>query len=248
MTPCHPDWPCSRGLSGCAPCAPNPPQLAWRKRLGQVSQHSAAFPAAPAPTCLQPLGAGPGGKEGRSSGRPWPSGEAAGPAPLGMDVSGPSLPGCDCNGHSETCHFDPAALEASGGAHGGVCDDCQDHTEGPHCEHCQLHYFRNRRPGAPAQEACIREGRDVGGEGHCARASGGGGVWQRWLGHQHRWVTEQALSASVPQFPCSGSSSGRPRASTWETEAPSSLSLCPPHRAGAGPRAPQSHHVPGDFE
>ncbi|XP_060040806.1 laminin subunit beta-3 [Erinaceus europaeus] len=62
---------------------------------------------------------------------------------------------CDCNGHSETCHFDPAALEASGGAHGGVCDDCQDHTEGPHCEHCQLHYFRNRRPGAPAQEACI---------------------------------------------------------------------------------------------
>lgn len=62
---------------------------------------------------------------------------------------------CDCNGHSESCHFDPAAFQASGGTQGGVCDNCRDHTEGPHCEHCQLHYFRNRRPGAPPQEACI---------------------------------------------------------------------------------------------
>ncbi|XP_047560834.1 laminin subunit beta-3 [Lutra lutra] len=62
---------------------------------------------------------------------------------------------CDCNGHSETCHFDPAVFAASQGTHGGVCDDCRDHTEGKNCERCQLHYFRNRRPGAPIQEACI---------------------------------------------------------------------------------------------
>ncbi|KAM7054557.1 laminin subunit beta-3 [Molossus nigricans] len=62
---------------------------------------------------------------------------------------------CDCNGHSETCHFDPAVFASSQGAHGGVCDSCRDHTEGKNCERCQLHYFRNRRPGAPIQETCI---------------------------------------------------------------------------------------------
>ncbi|XP_062970480.1 laminin subunit beta-3 [Cynocephalus volans] len=62
---------------------------------------------------------------------------------------------CDCNGHSETCHFDPAVFAASQGAHGGVCDNCRDHTEGRNCERCQLHYFRNRRPNVPIQETCI---------------------------------------------------------------------------------------------
>ncbi|XP_037352621.1 laminin subunit beta-3 [Talpa occidentalis] len=62
---------------------------------------------------------------------------------------------CDCNGHSETCHFDPAVFAASQGAHGGVCDNCRHHTEGQHCERCRLHFFHNRRPGVPPQEACI---------------------------------------------------------------------------------------------
>ncbi|XP_007481387.2 laminin subunit beta-3 [Monodelphis domestica] len=62
---------------------------------------------------------------------------------------------CDCNGHSETCHFDPAVFAASQGVSGGVCDNCRDHTEGKNCERCQLHYFRNRRPGVPIQETCI---------------------------------------------------------------------------------------------
>ncbi|XP_023375269.1 laminin subunit beta-3 [Otolemur garnettii] len=62
---------------------------------------------------------------------------------------------CECNGHSETCHFDPAVFAASQGTHGGVCDNCRDHTEGRNCERCQLHYFRNRRPGAPIEETCI---------------------------------------------------------------------------------------------
>lgn len=80
-------------------------------------------------------------------------GEGAGPpSALGTPFSG-----CDCNGHSETCHFDPAVFTSSQGAHGGVCDNCRDHTEGKNCERCQLHYFRNRRPGAPIEETCIRE-------------------------------------------------------------------------------------------
>ncbi|XP_008144236.2 laminin subunit beta-3 [Eptesicus fuscus] len=62
---------------------------------------------------------------------------------------------CDCNGHSETCHFDPAVFTSSQGAQGGVCDNCRHHTEGKNCERCQLHYFRNRRPGAPIEETCI---------------------------------------------------------------------------------------------
>uniref|UniRef100_A0A7N5P2J0 Laminin subunit beta-3 n=1 Tax=Ailuropoda melanoleuca TaxID=9646 RepID=A0A7N5P2J0_AILME len=62
---------------------------------------------------------------------------------------------CDCNGHSESCHFDPAVFAASQGTNGGVCDNCRDHTEGKNCERCQLHYFRNRRPGASIQETCI---------------------------------------------------------------------------------------------
>lgn len=74
----------------------------------------------------------------------------------GVNLRSPCL-GCDCNGHSETCHFDPAVFAASQGTSGGVCDNCQDHTEGKNCERCQLHYFRNRRPGAPIHETCIRE-------------------------------------------------------------------------------------------
>ncbi|XP_025776785.1 laminin subunit beta-3 [Puma concolor] len=68
---------------------------------------------------------------------------------------GLAMVACDCNGHSETCHFDPTVFAASQGVHGGVCDHCRDHTEGKNCERCQLHYFRNRRPGAPIQETCI---------------------------------------------------------------------------------------------
>ncbi|XP_028925322.1 laminin subunit beta-3 [Ornithorhynchus anatinus] len=62
---------------------------------------------------------------------------------------------CNCNGHSETCHFDPNVFAASGGVSGGVCDHCRDHTEGTNCDRCQLYYFRNRRPGASVEEFCI---------------------------------------------------------------------------------------------
>ncbi|XP_067414925.1 LOW QUALITY PROTEIN: laminin subunit beta-3 [Emydura macquarii macquarii] len=61
---------------------------------------------------------------------------------------------CECNGHSETCHFDPAVYQASGGVSGGVCDDCQHNTAGRNCERCTTYFFRNRRQEVTHPEAC----------------------------------------------------------------------------------------------
>lgn len=65
--------------------------------------------------------------------------------------------GCDCNGHSSSCHFDPELYRASGGASGGVCDNCQHNTEGNNCERCKTNYFRNQQQELSHPEACLRE-------------------------------------------------------------------------------------------
>ncbi|NXD66375.1 LAMB3 protein, partial [Eolophus roseicapillus] len=62
---------------------------------------------------------------------------------------------CNCNGHSTSCHFDPELYRASGGASGGVCDNCQHNTEGNNCERCTPHYFRNQRQDLAHPEACL---------------------------------------------------------------------------------------------
>ncbi|NXW78589.1 LAMB3 protein, partial [Hirundo rustica] len=62
---------------------------------------------------------------------------------------------CDCNGHSSSCHFDPELYRASGGASGGVCDNCQHNTEGNNCERCKANYFRNPRRELSHPEACL---------------------------------------------------------------------------------------------
>ncbi|NXD00793.1 LAMB3 protein, partial [Certhia familiaris] len=62
---------------------------------------------------------------------------------------------CDCNGHSSSCHFDPELYRASGGASGGVCDNCQHNTEGNNCERCKPEYFRNPRRELSHPEACL---------------------------------------------------------------------------------------------
>ncbi|XP_034626450.1 laminin subunit beta-3 [Trachemys scripta elegans] len=62
---------------------------------------------------------------------------------------------CNCNGHSETCHFDPAVYQASGGVSGGVCDDCQHNTVGRNCERCKAYFFRNHRQDVTHPEACL---------------------------------------------------------------------------------------------
>uniref|UniRef100_A0A8B9PYM3 Laminin subunit beta 3 n=1 Tax=Apteryx owenii TaxID=8824 RepID=A0A8B9PYM3_APTOW len=62
---------------------------------------------------------------------------------------------CNCNGHSDSCHFDPDVYQASSGESGGVCDNCQHNTEGRNCERCKTNYFRNQRQDFAHPEACL---------------------------------------------------------------------------------------------
>uniref|UniRef100_A0A8C5TVE4 Netrin-4 n=1 Tax=Malurus cyaneus samueli TaxID=2593467 RepID=A0A8C5TVE4_9PASS len=61
---------------------------------------------------------------------------------------------CKCNGHADTCHFDMDAWLASGNRSGGVCDNCQHNTEGQHCQHCKLGFYRDLRKPFSAPDAC----------------------------------------------------------------------------------------------
>uniref|UniRef100_UPI00358E9050 laminin subunit beta-2-like isoform X2 n=1 Tax=Myxine glutinosa TaxID=7769 RepID=UPI00358E9050 len=62
---------------------------------------------------------------------------------------------CNCNGHSNKCHFDKAVFITSGNVSGGVCDDCQHNTAGHHCHLCRPFYYRHPRRDARSHDACI---------------------------------------------------------------------------------------------
>ncbi|KAI4872139.1 hypothetical protein NFI96_031073 [Prochilodus magdalenae] len=62
---------------------------------------------------------------------------------------------CNCNGHSERCHFDPSRYLATGQVSGGVCEDCRNNRVGPQCEQCQPRYYRDPRRSVEDPAACI---------------------------------------------------------------------------------------------
>ncbi|XP_042326664.1 laminin subunit beta-4 isoform X2 [Sceloporus undulatus] len=62
---------------------------------------------------------------------------------------------CECNGHSESCHFDMAVYLSNNRISGGVCEDCQHNTVGQHCDQCKLFFYRDPQKAISDPHACI---------------------------------------------------------------------------------------------
>uniref|UniRef100_A0A8C0HFF4 Laminin subunit beta 4 n=1 Tax=Chelonoidis abingdonii TaxID=106734 RepID=A0A8C0HFF4_CHEAB len=62
---------------------------------------------------------------------------------------------CKCNGHSDRCHFDMAVYVANDHISGGVCEDCQHHTMGQHCDQCKPFFYRDPLRAISDPYACI---------------------------------------------------------------------------------------------
>uniref|UniRef100_A0A8C4UAA2 Laminin subunit beta-1 n=1 Tax=Falco tinnunculus TaxID=100819 RepID=A0A8C4UAA2_FALTI len=61
---------------------------------------------------------------------------------------------CDCNEHSQQCHFDMAVFLATGNTSGAVCDGCQHNTMGRRCHLCKPFYYRHPRSDIRSPTAC----------------------------------------------------------------------------------------------
>ncbi|XP_027694673.1 laminin subunit beta-4 isoform X2 [Vombatus ursinus] len=62
---------------------------------------------------------------------------------------------CNCNGHSERCHFDMSLYLSNNGVSGGVCEDCQHNTVGQHCDQCKPLFYRDLLKAISDPHACI---------------------------------------------------------------------------------------------
>ena len=66
---------------------------------------------------------------------------------------------CNCNQHSDSCHFDIAVFMASGNVSGGVCDDCRHNSAGHNCEQCKPFYYQHPEKDVRDPNICQRESR-----------------------------------------------------------------------------------------
>lgn len=66
------------------------------------------------------------------------------------------IPGCKCNGHARSCHFDWTAWRESGQRSGGVCD-CLHNTEGRQCQKCKAGFYRDPQRPQTAPDSCKRK-------------------------------------------------------------------------------------------
>lgn len=62
---------------------------------------------------------------------------------------------CNCNGHSEKCHFDQERYLATGLVSGGVCDNCRNNRVGPQCELCGTYYYQDPQRFVEDPDACL---------------------------------------------------------------------------------------------
>jgi hypothetical protein len=63
---------------------------------------------------------------------------------------------CECNNHAQSCHFDEAIFDESGGISGGVCDYCQHNTKGRFCELCVENHYRDPQRSKEDPFTCRR--------------------------------------------------------------------------------------------
>ncbi|XP_068694373.1 laminin subunit beta-1-like isoform X2 [Montipora foliosa] len=88
---------------------------------------------------------------------PWKRG---GKGPLVADPDA-ACKRCNCHGHSDVCVYNETvaqmkkSLNSSGHySGGGVCQNCQDNTEGINCEKCKPFYFRPQSKSPGDKDAC----------------------------------------------------------------------------------------------